>query len=109
MSMLTGADKYKSITKGGIIFESAWWYVIVNVKLSHDGRVLIDCICDNANNIYCIEIKNIDFIATASEAMYAVNFSGCGDEKIRTLHHKRPIPVDVIAEVLSGIHDKRFS
>jgi hypothetical protein len=90
------------LEKGSLIFELGVWYVVV-VTDSKNAY----CICDHANNIYSTPLKTVEFTCTAREAMYSHGW-GISDHVLQEYIDKRPIPVDVIAEVLSGCHDDRF-
>jgi len=92
----------KKIQKGSIIYEFGWWFVVVNQR----GET-IGCICDHANNVHFINVSDIKYKATPKEAMRAHGWNA-GDEKLLELSRERDIPVEVIAEVLSGCHDERF-
>lgn len=99
------------VNKGSTIFYQAWWYVVVSVAMV-DGKILFECICDNANNTYSWSPDKDMLILSPEQAMYLHSYrqeplwfdehSAAEDAK------RREIPVDVIAEVLAGLHDHRF-
>lgn len=90
------------ISKGSIVYSQGVWYTVVVVD-----EYSVGCLCDNANNIYGIGFEWIECAATAYQAMRAEVY-GDGDPKLLEIMSKRPIPVDVIASVLSGLEDDRF-
>ena len=102
----------KEVQKGSVTWVNGWWYVVVEQK----GEDL-HSICDNANNIYSNKLSECELIATPYEAMTMHGWDYCPSreddenfsEKALELHRKREIPADVIAEVLAGCHDDRFS
>jgi len=102
------------IEKGGVLLTN-WYYVIVSIVYT-EGDIWLNCICDNANNIYSFslsEIKKEKFvILTGAQALYLANWSSYQDLEEKDIEliqsRNRPIPVDVITEVLVGIHDDRF-
>jgi hypothetical protein len=93
----------KPITKGSVLFVRGWWYVFV--KRINDYYC---CICDNANNIYSFPEDQIEFSATAHDAIKAQNWGFCDDDSLMDHIRERTVPIDVIAEVLAGCHDNRF-
>ena len=92
-----------NVEKGSVVQHHGWWFVVVE----QHGNILY-CICDNANNIYSHQIEECPFILNPYEAMRAHGW-GDGEEKLMDAIREREIPAEVIAEVLSGCHDKRFS
>ena len=93
----------KEIIKGSILFIDGWWFVVVKQK----GESLY-CICDNANNRYFMEAEDAKLILSPREAMRLESW-GSGTNEAIEARNKREIPVEVIAEVLSGCHDDRFN
>lgn len=83
------------LSKGHAYFIEGSWYVLVSVSFK-DGKTYMNCICDNANNIYSHE-----------PALVTEWFDSrrIGYERPK---NSRPIPYQVIAEVLIGQHDDRF-
>lgn len=105
---------YKRIEKGTVIGRDMF-YVVVSTHIE-DGKLHLYCLCDNANNIYSFSIDEIInegwLVLSPRQAMavYSYGSSSGLTEKDEELFHKidRPIPADVIAEVLSGQEDDRF-
>ena len=110
---------YRRIEKGSII---GWdfYYVIVSTHIK-DNKLYFYCICDNANNIYSFtldEILNTKdphkwLILSPKMAMKIHSFGNQYylNEEDQELYEKinRPIPAEVIAEVLCGQEDNRFN
>lgn len=96
----------KIIEKGSIVLVNGWWFVVV----MQNGDQLF-CICDNANNIYSHDIDEPNKVLSSNEAMRLHGWGNLPDEdeSVYDIIKERPIPVDVIAEVLSGCHDDRFN
>jgi hypothetical protein len=97
----------KKFKKGDIIFVCGYWFVVVRTAKDKDGEPYICCICDNANNQYTHNFDEVEQHFTAYEAVRA-NGWGDGPDTLNDLKCDRPIPIDVIAEVLVGCHDKRW-
>lgn len=93
------------IEKGGLVFESGGWYIIVEIVYTND-KVYIHCICDNANNVYSFEPSKVDYIACKDEIL-ADSF-GRASDKFRELKMEREIPYQKLYEILSGDQDNRF-
>jgi hypothetical protein len=95
------------IEKGMIVSADTCWYVVVEqVFIEDTGKTYVNCICDNANNIYAFEPNEIHSYMTLKE----VGNLGW-DKPDREIHEHlkgREIPYRVIVEVLSGKHDDRF-
>lgn len=93
--------------KGSVIQVDNIFYVVVEEV----GNSL-HCLCDNANNRYFWDKKDVLITLTPKQAMeyyvYGQVFDEC--ELSDKLHEfGREIPADVIAQVLSGLQDERFS
>lgn len=105
---------YKRIEKGSVIGREMF-YVVVSTHV-HSDKLFLYCLCDNANNIYSFEINEIlnedwlVFSPKTAMGIYSYGHSGDLTEKDYDMFYKmdRPIPADVIAEVLSGQEDHRF-
>lgn len=108
---------YRKIQKGTVIGWD-WFYVVVEIVIT-DGKAYCHCICDNANNSYSFSIDEIlqttephkHLIISPIKAISRQNWDSKltdEDEKI-FLEINREIPMDVIAEVLSGKHDDRWN
>lgn len=97
------------LEKGSCIFYQDLWYVLVEA-ITDGTQVWLHCICDNANNIYSwVPDKDMIFL-TPKESLQLSNYRWLPDRYDDAEHlHQREIPVEVIAEVLSGLHDDRFS
>lgn len=89
--------------KGSIVSPDFVWYVVV--KQVGDR---LYCICDNANNIYGWEVKDIRNYLTLEE-VGRMDWEGHPREIEDDYLARRPIPYSVIVEVLSGRHDNRFN
>lgn len=95
------------LEKGGLIWiEPTCWYVIVNIHLREKNRVTLDCICDNANNIYGWDAEEVSYVMTPRQCS-DTNWDQWPDN-IPDRYKERGIPWNVIVEVLSGKHDERF-
>lgn len=109
---------YKKIQKGSVIGWD-WFYVVVECVIV-DKRLWVNCICDNANNVYSFSIDKIlntvephGWIVLSPEK--AVEVASWDDlmsleenDQAVLLKIGREIPLDIMAEVLSGKHDDRF-
>jgi hypothetical protein len=106
---------YHTIEKGTILGHHGLFYVVVSTVIA-DKKLYVNCICDNANNIYAFEISDLlagkTLILSPSTAVNVCTGSVSelteSDEKLFEEFHGRSVPLDVMAEVLSGHHDKRF-
>lgn len=107
---------YKRIEKGTVI-GTDWYFVVVEAVVQGD-QLYLHCICDNANNVYSFEIRDLldDDECLILSPLKAIEIEGWGAEYTlsdgdREIYTRigRSIPVDVIAEVLAGKHDDRFS
>lgn len=94
------------IEKGGLAYYQASWYIIVAIHYKN-GKVGIDCLCDNANNIYYLDTCEIEYFASLKE-IHAYSF-GNSSEKFKDLVNSRQIPFEVITAVLSGYENDRFA
>ncbi len=109
---------YKKIEKGSVIGYDLFFVVVEAIIENND--LFISCICDNANNIYSFKIDNILktdqphkwIVLSPKKAVEVESWGGLMslDEEDQVIFEKisRPIPLDVIAEVLAGKHDDRF-
>jgi len=98
-------EKDMILEKGMIISTDNWWYVVVNV-FYEDGKTYLNCICDNANNVYTWDASAVHTYMTLKEI---ANKPWDGFDRIISDDlRNRPIPYMVIVEVLAGRHDKRF-
>lgn len=109
----TGVEALVNLEKGTVLGWN-WYYVVVGCTPTG-----VNCICDNANNIYYFEFSELSeehphkwLIMSPKKAML---IHGWGrrdllseEEEIIFNTINREIPVEVIAEVLSGVHDDRF-
>lgn len=96
------------ILKKGTVIGWDWFFVIVQVRASG----WLDCICDNANNVYSFNIKEIaaetipnEWVIIQPEEADQIPYFGKEYEDLMA----RGLPFRVIAEVLSGEHDCRFN
>lgn len=94
------------LQKGTVVRSSGWWFVVVHVIYSQNETYL-ECICDNANNVYTHRPEECDIIISANMAVRADGW-GDGSEELREAVRERSLPISVIAEVLSGQHDDRW-
>lgn len=94
------------LEKGGLIFVTGGWFIIVNIRLIK-GEIIFDCICDNANNIYSHQAKEVDYAANLKE-INQYSFTSGASDKFNEICQERKIPYEVIVEVLAGGHDDRF-
>lgn len=106
------------LQKGSVLTLEGWFYVVIRVAfLPTIKQFKIQCICDNANNRYSFSIDELisqpNFILMSAKT--AVHYSEWGapaemsNEQLSFLKNlEREIPLNVIAEALSGIHDHRF-
>lgn len=99
---------FPKMKKGDVILHSGWYYVVI-----FDRGTSVDCVCDNANNAYNWDKNELLTVhMTARQAVEINCFGFCGqlseadEELCREVN--RPIPIDVIAEALVGLHDHRF-
>lgn len=113
--------KYRKIQKGTVIGWD-WFFVVVEAVIDKQGLDLdLRCICDNANNIYSFGLSGIlketnphKWLIIDPKTAIEIKASGSiydlseEDQKIYE-EIGREIPDDVIAEVLVGYHDHRFS
>lgn len=96
------------LQKGMLLGEGGWWYVLVEA-IWQDGKLHLHCICDNANNIYSHEPEHIDTFLSPQEIGNA-NWGWPDDfGEEHNEYRTRSIPYDVVAEVLLGRHDDRFT
>ena len=97
------------LEKGMLVSEGGWWFVVVNIRYTPKVNTLIlECICDNANNVYgwaANEVK--DYLNLKEIANLSYNWP----ERYEWNHEmrSREIPYEVITEVILGRHDDRFS
>ena len=86
------------VKKGTIVTKTdVMNYVVVHVSVDPDGGAGVHCICDNANNIYFLTMKQL------SEGVLF-------DPKDFDSYEKRySQTMEVVGEVLSGQHDDRFT
>jgi len=99
------------ILKKGTVIGWDWWFVVIEVTVS--GHV--HCICDNANNIYSFESKEIlddedphEWLLIQPEEFDEI--SSLFVDLDNKYHHllERDLPFHVVVEALSGEHDERF-
>lgn len=99
------------LQKGMLLGVSGWWFVLVEA-VYYDGMLRLHCICDNANNIYSHAPDEVDTFLTLTE-VGNVNWGWPDEldlyEGKYTQYRRREIPYDVVAEVLTGRHDDRFT
>jgi len=79
--------------------ECSMWFVIVHVNLKLDGSILIDAIDDCCNNTLRCGPAEIEILWDASAL----------ERDVGAYYDKRPIPFEVMWEVMSGQHNDRFS
>lgn len=108
---------YRKIQKGTLL-GSNWFYVVVDTVIVN-GELWLHCICDNANNIYSFSISEV--LNTTDPRKWLVidpytaihkqgwDYQLIDDDEEIFKAMDREIPVDVIAEVLTGQHDDRWS
>lgn len=94
------------LERGCVVRFDGMWLVVVSVIYVPD-RTLLHCICDNSNNSYSIEPKDCDIIMSARTAATAERW-GVVSEEIRVAQRERPMPLVIMGEVLSGVHDNRW-
>lgn len=93
--------------KGSIAFIDGWWYIVINETADS-----LYCVCDNANNRYIYAKEDADVILTPLEAMRINGWDSYPEhnrELIENCVRVRSIPVEVMAEVMAGCQDDRFS
>ncbi len=90
---MTKKIKFK---KGNCILAGAIWYIVVDAYYE-DGNVYFNCICDHANNTHTWSIKDIEEVFDTKDIGY------------KQPKYDREVPYMVIAEVLAGQHDDKFS
>lgn len=89
------------LEKGGLLWDGMMFYVIVHVRF-HDGVLTVDCVCDNANNIYSWQPKSMEAIfdrTTINDWEYG---HGTLDKP------DREVPYEVMWAAMAGKHDDRF-
>ena len=84
------------LAKGHIYLVHGIWYVLVET-IYQGGKTWFHCICDHANNIHAFEPHEVSEWFDCSRIGYLFP------------KENRAIPYDVIAEVLIGQHDDRFT
>lgn len=101
-----GIDKVRGrLHKGACVSVDGWWYVVVHV-IVHERRTMVQCICDNANNIYTWDVRELTYVLSGERLRQAL-FGYLPDDipdDLRT----RGVPRDVIAETMIGMHDDRW-
>lgn len=93
-------NKYE---KGSCVFIDGWWFVVV-----YDDGHHIRCICDNANNSYTWNHNDVIFSLNTKESVLLGSGGVYNGYLPKQQIPDRKIPVDVIAEVLVGLHDHRW-
>jgi hypothetical protein len=97
------------LQKGMLVSADNWWYIVVDIVYNYnDQRVSFLCICDNANNRYTFDEKDIIAHLTLTELHMAANGYWPNRDFPNGLK-TRDIPLSVVAEVLCGREDDRFS
>jgi len=92
-------------SKGSIILVTGIWYIIVETVINDLNETLFYCICDHANNIHCWNVKDVEVGISLKE----ISLLNWESSPKKDYFDKRPIPYGEIVEVVSGIHDDRFS
>ena len=97
------------IEKGMLVSTDYIWYVVVEI-INYNGKGMVRCICDNANNIYTWDFDQITHHLSLKEigSHGWANFNETKERLSKDLR-ERPIPFEVIVEVLSGKHDDRWN
>ena len=113
MKSLSGKVEFKK----GMVIGHDWFYVVVRLSKC---KKWVYCICDNANNIYSHEIKDIEnqtdphewIIFDPFKAEYG--FGNSFNELFKDLDERyshlqeRGLPFEVMLEVILGFEDNRF-
>lgn len=91
------------LTKGSAVLVQGIWYVVIELMVTKQGGVTLNCICDHANNIHNFSFENVTYSLTPYESVQG-NFS----YEVSVEISKRPLPFEVMVEALIGYHDHRF-
>lgn len=105
-------DKEIQFKKGTVI---GWDWFFVVVEVTYDGQ--LNCICDNANNIYSYSINEVltgtdphEWVVIQPEETSMFENYDLPEGFREEFKHlvERGLPYEVMVEVMSGQHDKRF-
>jgi hypothetical protein len=94
------------LERGSIVMVWGIWHVVIEVVLEEDGRVLLNCVCDHANNRFTFGVNEVDVLID-KRGLLAINYGNLRDDLQKAVN-ERPIPYDVICEVLCGSQDDHF-
>lgn len=95
------------LEKGMLISPDDRWYVLVSIDYEiKDGKIMLGCICDYANNVYHWDIKRIHSCMSLKEINDMRQITVI--KPVTEFEFVREVPYSVIVEVLSGEHDDRF-
>lgn len=91
------------ISKGMLVGDQGWWFVVVNAVWD-ESKLWLQCICDNANNVYSFEPHEVDVMVS----LEALGNNGWEMVQVPEAYRDREFPYGVVTEVLSGRHDDRW-
>jgi hypothetical protein len=97
--------------KGSVVWYQGIFYVVVSV-VTKNIETYVNCVCDNANNIYAFKTTELrdSVVLCVRDVVQYQSFGTADDMELwdKLMNIGRPIPINVIAEVLVGLHDDRF-
>lgn len=89
-----------------LILVDSCWFVVVNIRVRSVKEVVLECICDYADNRY---IWGLDEIASYLNLKEIRDLNYRWPDRFPSGgYNSREIPYDVITEVLLGKEDDRF-